>query len=296
MMCFHPRTIKHPYADDPEKCKYALSTKLRVPCGRCVACMINRRNQWFFRLSHECDIATSAYFITLTYNEESLPTDLRVHSEDCQKFLDRFRTYMNQGRKGSERFKIKYFLVSEYGGTTHRPHYHVLLFNYPFDKETLIRHLKKTWKLCDPFEFEMPDVVGDVTPASIMYVTKYCLDNILCDSDDEKTFMLCSNGIGANYLTPAMSDFLRSSYRSVGYVNGYLLGLPRYYTDKVYNIEDKFILANKKQAYHEKFMAKNYPSSRYGTPEHPKSLWFQERQQQERNLIKKVKNAKNKEI
>ena len=39
------------------------------PCGRCVACKIQRTSQWTLRLMHELDYHITSSFVTLTYDD-----------------------------------------------------------------------------------------------------------------------------------------------------------------------------------------------------------------------------------
>ena len=41
-----------------------------VPCGKCVECLKRRQREWFIRLEQECLVASSAFFVTLTYGDE----------------------------------------------------------------------------------------------------------------------------------------------------------------------------------------------------------------------------------
>lgn len=82
--------------------------------------------------------------------------------KDMQDWLKRLRQNIRP-------FKIRYFLVGEYGGETQRPHYHVILFNFPLDLD-LDRVLTETWT------FGLYHI-GTVTPASIHYCSKYSLDS-----------------------------------------------------------------------------------------------------------------------
>lgn len=63
-------------------------------------------------------------FVTLTYNDEHVPTGYDLNPADLSRFLKRFR-------KSVYPDKIRYFGVGEYGETTKRPHYHLALFGYP---------------------------------------------------------------------------------------------------------------------------------------------------------------------
>lgn len=98
--------------------------------------------------------------------------------------------------------------------------------------------------------------------------------------------MLCSKGIGKNFLTDAMVHYLRDRLDGLGYVDGRKVPLPRYYSDKVFNSQQKMIINRKKAEHHEQDMdqcIKNFDNgNRCGA--------FRIRQQvkeQQRNKIKK---------
>lgn len=46
---------------------------VEVPCGKCLACLEQRRGIWTFRILQELKVAETARFVTLTYTEENLP-------------------------------------------------------------------------------------------------------------------------------------------------------------------------------------------------------------------------------
>lgn len=225
MQCLNPITLKNPnYKGYPDY------YYLQVPCGKCTACLSNKRRQWAFRLNQECKVATSAYFITLTYNDDNCPE--YVNKKHCQDFLKRLRKLLAPSR-------IRYFLVSEYGDDFGRPHYHLLLFNYPHSSEQLRKDLKRTWTMCDKKAFDIGDVVAPISPAAINYCCKYCLATCTSDNPRDRTFMLCSRrpAIGSNFLTPAMVEYLRQGKDGVVIDDGYPLLIPRYYDDKVFDTE-----------------------------------------------------------
>lgn len=226
MRCLNPQTVPNPKFNyyEPES---ALNPKTyRVPCGRCELCLSARRSQWFFRLKQETKVCCSAFFITLTYDDSHLPSDGKLVKRHCQLFLKRFR-------KRVDFAGIRYFLVGEYGDTTARPHYHLILFNYPCEKLRLIEDLQATWGYCDPAHFTFPDVVGSVTSASINYVCKYVLKNF--DDENKRPFLLCSKGIGKSYLSPDMVEYHQYNLDAMAYMDGKRYPLPRYYRDKIYD-------------------------------------------------------------
>lgn len=220
MECISPITLKNPKDGNP----------MVVPCSRCYACLSRRRDSWTFRLKQELRIATSAHFITLTYSDEHLPrSDLgwpMVSKTDIQLFLKRLRKKISPN-------KIRYFLVSEYGDNTQRPHYHYIMFNFPLDMD-IHSTLLASWQ-------QGHVGVGTVTDASIHYVSKYCM--AFTDLPDylEKPFMLCSRkpAIGANYLTDNKIEYHKKG--EIPYVvnNGHKMSMPRYYRDKIFDEKAK---------------------------------------------------------
>lgn len=282
--CISPFYIKNPHYGT-WKDKFGFQY-IPVPCGKCEFCLSRKRQQWFFRLTEEVKNSTSAFFITLTYDDEHLPSDGRVRRRDCQLFLKRFR-------KEILPYKIRFFLVSEYGENTHRPHYHLLLFNYPLGDESLRETLGRTWQFCPASHFtDFPDVVGSVQAKSINYVCKYCLSTIQNEDENEKTFMLCSKGIGKTFLTSAMVDYLKRFCDGLGYVDGRKVTLPRYYADKVFNSKERQIINSKKKKHHEQNMDQCIKDFENGNRCGGFRIRQQQLQQEQRRIRKSIKNSK----
>ena len=114
-----------------------------VPCGVCEECREAQKNEWCtrlqFEISHYAKIGGKVIFLTFTYNEMCIPT-LELLDEDCVesvkcfngddilKFLDMLNSKV-QYQYGKK--KYKYFICSEYGKYTRRPHYHGCFFLHP---------------------------------------------------------------------------------------------------------------------------------------------------------------------
>lgn len=102
-----------------------------VPCGKCIGCRLDYSARWANRLMLEYASSNDAIFLTLTYNDDHVPWN-RDHSymtlkkKDVQDFLKRLRKKLYNSSKGDLRF----YCCGEYGSTTNRPHYHLILFNY----------------------------------------------------------------------------------------------------------------------------------------------------------------------
>ena len=211
---------------EPREYKGQLIWGCQVPCGKCELCMKRRQREWFIRNYFEFKNSETAYFITLTYDEEHLPNG--VVKKDCQDFLKRLRKPLGKHR-------ISYFLVSEYGDQFHRPHYHMLLYNYPLKNiENVKKSIEEAWQ-------NGLASVGSVTSASINYCTKYCLK---AENKNEgasllpPVFMLCSRrpALGSSFVQDERNKkyyaVSKSTYRTI---DGCKYPLPGYYKHKLFD-------------------------------------------------------------
>lgn len=175
MPCYHPLRAFKPDPGSADRklifSKLELShlQAVRVPCGQCIGCRLERSRQWAVRCVHEASLYERNSFITLTYAPEHLPKDGSLHKEHFQKFMKRLRKRFGAG--------VRYFHCGEYGEKNMRPHYHACLFNFDFDDRELwsvrsgvrlfvSKALSDLW----PFGFS---TVGDVTFESAAYVARY---------------------------------------------------------------------------------------------------------------------------
>lgn len=103
-----------------------------VPCGKCIGCRLDYSREW----ANRCVIESLVYpeessnFLTLTYNDESVPLSnigmLSLRMDDVSVFMKNLRRYFEYHFGLSD---IRFYVGSEYGGETLRPHYHLILFN-----------------------------------------------------------------------------------------------------------------------------------------------------------------------
>lgn len=200
---------------------HCIEPKGLFPCGKCEACRSKKMGEWVFRLKQELKYSSDAHFVTLTYDGQHMPSDGSLNKVDCQLFLKRFR-------KRIEPNKIRYFLVGEYGSESFRPHYHMLLFNYPKEYDLHI-DLLNSWNSGIVH-------IGNVTGKSISYCVKYLYKVNDLPPDREPHFMLCSRnpGIGSEFLTAEQRSYLTSTGLPNRVVDdGVTKILPRYYRDKL---------------------------------------------------------------
>jgi len=96
---------------------------------------------------------------------------------------------MKRLRKRLEPTVIRFYLASEYGEQFHRPHYHAIIFGHDFSQDpgaTRVRSGLYTSPLLEAAWGQGHVSSGEVTPASIRYVTNYILGK---DKSKVPTFM-----------------------------------------------------------------------------------------------------------
>ena len=213
-----------------------LSSGIIVPCGHCIACRINKREEWCTRLLHESAFSFNSVFITLTYDSEHLPLSSMpewpgvpvVRKTDIQDFIKVLRR--KSGFAG-----IRYFIGSEYGPSGGRPHYHGFIFNLP-------RHLcnrdfleKDVWKRGFV-------TISEVNRSRCNYAAKYYVERDFYNGQvsDGVPFTLMSRrpGIGRQFVEDNRSSLDNASCGSC-YRDGRKVPLPRYYRNLAYSPEVK---------------------------------------------------------
>lgn len=141
-MCLSPIHISNKSAYKVDGISY---TGYDVPCGHCLQCRQQKRNEWQTRIAFELSSLYArggrAVFLTFTYNVQHLPSvelDFGVHGKeviscfrhsDVLAFLNRLKVESNKVFGPNS---YKYFFTSEYGSHTKRPHYHAIFFLQPF--------------------------------------------------------------------------------------------------------------------------------------------------------------------
>lgn len=232
MRCFRPLYVREWQGEDGSKVK--TNSYHLVPCGKCVACLSQRRNQWTYRLTKEQSGSDYSFFLTLTYDNDNIP--IRIVDEKpyfvfnkkhVQDYLKRVRFIIN---KMNPDIKLRYYCVSEYGAKTHRPHYHMQLF---VQNDTSLKYMKtitnvleKEWTL-GFFQRQ------NTNQANIHYVTKYCIKGLEQLPEDciDPVFILASK-------KPYLGEFYESTLEKQEntefvFFNGNKMPVPRIYRTKI---------------------------------------------------------------
>lgn len=218
MACFNPihafqsvnpnEEGKHPlFFRPPPK----LKNSYLIPCGKCLGCKASLSLMWSIRCYHESLTYKQNSFLTLTYNDKSLPKNNSLQKIDLQKFFKRLR----------KTYKFRYFACGEYGDLSKRPHYHMVLFGRDFlegseqinEKLYINHHVSKVWGLGHVS-------IGQVTPESISYVTGYVSKKIGASAPDglEPEFRVMSrrSGIGKEFAFKHLDDLTRTGTAVMG--------------------------------------------------------------------------------
>lgn len=227
MRCSDPRVVKwsrgHVKIGDDYVEKW-IPEKV-FPCGQCMVCREDRKNEWVVRMNCEYHMVKHAHWIGLSYSDDYLPKDYSVDERHMQLFFKRLR------KRGKF---FKYYYCGEYGEDFGRAHYHVVLYHDYDDSEKLLKDLRDSWKMgfvyMDLFDFGRTLYVVDYLDkkGSITHFNGVKL---------RKPFARMSKGLGLSYLRKYEDQIVAK-----GYINlkGFKYKIPRYFIKKSEKLQNKF--------------------------------------------------------
>lgn len=201
--------------------------------------------------------------MTLTYDDDHLPTVTvdgerlpTISSADVIKFHRDLRKRFQQGYYNDTTLqkvgwsvsptrieldnntRFKYYVTSEYGPQTHRPHLHGFYSALPTDEDTVLDLFQQIWGK------GFVSVEKAKSEACAAYVSKYLVNDSLVPYDKRvaKPRAWMSKGIGSLYLdNEKFIDWHRQAPLEHQYtvVNGEKAILPRYWRDKIFDDDMK---------------------------------------------------------
>lgn len=197
--------------------------ELTLPCGSCFECIKARAASFGLRCRHELSMHDQNCFLTLTYDDEHLPSHLMVK--------DRFKHFIRRMRENRKK-KFNYIVSHEYGSLRYRPHHHCILFGVDFNDQKYFNKSPAGNKLFTSQELseiwtEGFHSIGEANEASANYIASYALKGKkkeIITPDGEIISVADSMdiskrpGIGKNYLAKNYKQLLQSNEV-----------LPRYY-------------------------------------------------------------------
>lgn len=136
---------------------------------------------WALRCVHEAQSHKENSFITLTYNDEFIPSDGSLDKRHFQLFMKKLREELSPKR-------IRFYHCGEYGPKLARPHYHAILFGHQFTDLKLHSDRKGTRLYRSATLARIWGkgfvTVGDVNINSAGYVARYCMKKITGEQAD----------------------------------------------------------------------------------------------------------------
>lgn len=191
MPCYHPLTA-YQCSDGEiiwsEKKGYDITRQLSLPCGQCIGCRLERSRQWAIRCMHEASLYKNNCFITLTYSDDHLPSDMSLHYDDFQKFMKRLRKRFkglepSANVNSNEKYPIRFYMAGEYGENFGRPHFHACIFNFDFPDKKLWQRTSSGSRIYRSSELERLwsfgySSIGEVNFQSAAYVARYIMKKV----------------------------------------------------------------------------------------------------------------------
>lgn len=241
-----------------------MSEFIDIPCNKCIGCRLDYSREWANRCMLEAQKYKHNEFITLTYDNEHLPTQNMVVDfetgeveergtlvpEHVSKFMKDLRRYYQYHYNHDG---IRFYACGEYGSLNQRPHYHLIVFNLPvMDKEFGFTNKKgsinyksetiqKIWNkgltsLCP------------VTWETCAYTARYMMKkikgkettDILKESGFIQEFVRMSRngGIGKDYYLENKEKIYQNDEIFIRKSNGLEKIKPSRYYDKLFDIEN----------------------------------------------------------
>ena len=244
MPCFHPLDAWKTSDGQIlfyESRHHDIVSPLKLPCGQCVGCRLERSRQWAVRCVHESKLHSESSFITLTYDDDHLPRNGSLNYADFQKFIKRLRKRLG---------RFRFYMCGEYGEDFDRAHFHACIFGTSFPDRTLwkktpsgsILYRSRLLESCWPFGFSS---VGEFSFESAAYVARYCMKKVtgvasqshyeivddctgeIISRTPEFTRMSLKPGIGGGWIDKYHSDVFPVDFVVM---NGVEASVPKYYS------------------------------------------------------------------
>lgn len=243
-MCLYPKLIRNKKYTSNKKNGGIIppisdNRTLWVPvgCGNCIECRKKYSREWQVRLSEEIKLQNYKWFVTLTFDEDSLnkltcectETWMNIVENDVATLA--VRRFLERWRKAHGK-SVKHWLVTELGHeNTERIHLHGIIW---CDDVT---DIALYWK------YGIVHIGKYVNLKTVNYIVKY-ISKVDNNHKGYKSKILCSKGIGRNYLNKL--DSKRNKYNGNNNTKEYYttpqgrkINLPNYYRNKIYSEDER---------------------------------------------------------
>lgn len=208
-----------------ERIKY-----VAVGCGECYECRRQKSNAWRVRLHEEIRSNKQSYFITFTFDNESLKDITKqIETTDANAIATyATRHFLERWRKKYKK-SLKHWFITELGEENDRIHIHGIIFS---ENEITQEELQKYWK------YGIIDIGAYCNDQTINYIVKY-MTKIDIKHKHFKSIILASAGLGKKFLErphTQMTYKYKKGETPEFYElrNGQKVALPIYYRNKLY--------------------------------------------------------------
>lgn len=201
---------------------------LVLPCGKRTECISKRAIEWATRARHEISTHPENCFLTLTYNNENLPS-IHAIKYEFQNFIKRLRKKLKQ--------PIRYMVSHEYGSQNFRPHHHAIIFGWNPPDQIFLETTKSGEKIFRSKSLESLwthgySSIGIANERTAYYIASYSLKGKTHTLTDPHTMEIikisdCMDAskrpaIGYNYFVANQKQLVQSNQI-----------LPRYYLKRL---------------------------------------------------------------
>lgn len=264
-MCLYPKILPNPKYKANKK-NGGIIPELKDPrvyavpvgCGKCMECMKKKSRDWQIRLTEEVRSERhGAEFITLTFDtenlkkltEELLKNNPKLSGYDLDNAIaDIALKRFNERWKKKHGTRLKHWMITELGHTNYEHlHIHGIVWNKtePSSRASTNHKIRKDFResLKETWKYGRVDLGDYVNERTVNYITKYCSK---MDEDHKyyKPIIRATNGLGINYLK--RHDSSRNKFNENGETieyyksrEGFKIGLPIYYRNKLYTDEQR---------------------------------------------------------
>lgn len=193
MACSRPWKMYRPHVYNPHSF-WSMNDCVEIPCGYCLNCRVDKRNQWSDRAKWEYKTRLTASFVTLTYDNRHIvetlyhsPYDDSLQSQldysHVRKFIQRLRKFVKYHEELHGVLcqpDFTYLYVGEYGeqgALFDRCHFHILFFGLDF--AFMKKFYESEWK--KGYIDSLPLLDGGIN-----YVLKYMDKEVYGDVAEQK--------------------------------------------------------------------------------------------------------------
>ena len=235
---------------------------LPAPCGECFECRAKKKRDWLIRLNeevkHQRITGGTGKFLTLTFSDKAIEDlingidlqgrqtkekltetgyelDNAIATRAVKFFLERWRRKYKKS--------LRHWFITELGHKgTERIHLHGFVWSDL--KIDIAQEVENIWQYGHVWKGKQSNngLINYVNEKTINYTVKY-VHKIDHDHRYYKSKILCSPGIGHNYINTVKADdnkYLKEKTKDYYITSkGQKIKLPTYYRNKLYSEEEK---------------------------------------------------------